>query len=58
MIDHARKALDLRLVLRQLAPVELDVSVPAERMRPGHELMHDIETVFGLQSRSHSFLVE
>src|SRR6185312_10269536 len=45
MVDHelSWKALDLALVLRQLAAVELDVGVPTERMHPRHEPVHGIE---------------
>ena len=41
--ELARQALDLRLVLRQLAAVELDVGVPAEGMHLRHHRVHDVE---------------
>src|SRR2546430_6248923 len=34
---------DLRLEFRQLAPVELDVGVPAERVHARHQAIHDVE---------------
>src|SRR5574341_984617 len=37
------QALDLRLVLRQLASVELDVGVPAEGMHLRDNLIHDVK---------------
>src|SRR5712664_2415413 len=41
--EPAGQPLDLRLDLRQLAPVELDVGVPAEWMHARHQGIHDVE---------------
>src|SRR5207247_7246877 len=41
--EPAGQPLDLRLEFRQLAPVELDVGVPAERMHARHQAIHDVE---------------
>src|SRR4030081_369935 len=41
--DPAGQPLDLRLDLRQLAPVELDVGVPAKWMDARHQEIHDVE---------------
>jgi hypothetical protein len=45
MVDHelARETLDLRLDFGQLAPIELDVGVPSQRMNLRHDLVHDVE---------------
>src|SRR6266446_4569238 len=41
--ESAGQPLDLRLELRQLAPVELEVGVPAETMHARHQGIHDVE---------------
>src|SRR3989442_13301143 len=41
--ESAGQPLDLRLELRQLAPVELEVGVPAEWMHARHQGIHDVE---------------
>src|SRR2546422_6131677 len=41
--EFAGQPLDLRLDFRQLAPVELDVGVPAEWMHARHQAIHDVE---------------
>src|SRR5438093_12121438 len=41
--EPGARPLDLRLDFRQLAPGELDVRVPAERMHARHQAIHDVE---------------
>src|SRR5216684_8096136 len=41
--EPAGQPRDLRLDFRQLAPVELEVGVPAERMHARHQGIHDVE---------------
>src|SRR6267142_4654710 len=41
--EFARQPVNLRLDFRQLAPVELDIGVPAERMHARHQGIHDVE---------------
>ena len=42
--EMTRKPPELRLVLRQITAIQLDVRVPAERMDRGHDLIHEVET--------------
>src|SRR5437870_10294788 len=41
--ESAGQPPDLRLEFRQLAPVELEVGVPAERMHARHQGIHEVE---------------